>query len=344
MIEGTVSTQLARVLAGAAGANAALAAFGDEVHDDMVRVPASVTDSLWEELAGVAASQLVRALPDQGVGLWSQLFGGGGNLLDGLRDAARYLPLLADPATESIEVIDDGELTTVRHSSTTRLAPVVAAARIEFGLGVVLEQVRRAGGGPVTPVHAGFSHAAPRRRDGVVELFGTGNVTFGAESDSLTFLTADLATPLPYVRPGLAEVLRQHADLVLSAARPAPTWHDRFRAAVADALRDGDCSLRAVATRLALSSRTLQRRLAEQGTTWRAELETVRQGRVVRLLQDTDLTVDAVADRVGYSDGRALRRATQRWSGSSPRTVRGKPVNPRTVQPGGSAPVGGVRQ
>lgn len=288
-----------------------------------MRVPASVTDSLWEKLAGVAASQLVRALSDQEIGLWSQLFGGGENLLDGLRDAARYLPILADPATESIEVIDDGELTTVRHSSTTRLAPAVAAARIEFGLGVVLEQLRRAGDGTVTPVHAGFSHAAPRHHAGVAEQFGSGNVTFGAESDSLTFLTTDLTTPLPYFKPGLAAVLRQHADLVLRAVRPASTWHDRFRAAVADALRDGDCSLRAVAARLALSSRTLQRRLAEQGTTWRAELETVRQARAVWLLQDTDLTVDAVADRVGYSDARALRRATQRWHGSSPRTVRG---------------------
>ncbi|MEV4219293.1 helix-turn-helix domain-containing protein [Nonomuraea sp. NPDC049725] len=326
MIEGTVSTQLARLLAGAAGANAALAAFGDEVHHDLVRVPASVTDALWEELAGVTAAQLVRALPDQGVGLWSHMFGGGENLLDGLRDAARYLPILADPATESIEVLDDGELTTVRHSSTTRLAPAVAAARIEFGLGVVLEQLRRAGVRTVTPVHVGFSHAAPRRHDGVAELFGSRNVTFAAESDSLTFLTADLTTPLPYARPGLAQVLRQHADLLLSAVRPASTWHDRFRAAVADALRDGDCSLRAVAARLALSSRTLQRRLAEQGTTWRAELETVRQDRAVRLLRDTDLTVDAVADRVGYSDARALRRATHRWHGSSPRTVRGKPT------------------
>lgn len=321
-----MSTQLARLLAGAAGAHAELAAFGDELHDDMVRVPASVTDSLWEALADVGAPQLVRALPGQGVGLWSQLFGGGENLLDGLRDAATYLPVLADPATESIEVIDDGELTTVRHSSTTRLAPAVAAARIEFGLGVVLEQVRRAGGRTVTPVHAGFSRAAPRRHDGLAELFGSGNITFGAESDSLTFLTADLTAPLPYVRPGLAGVLRQHAGLVLRAVRPASTWHDRFRAAVADALRDGDCSLRAVAARLTLSSRTLQRRLAEQGTTWRAELETVRQGRAVRLLRDTGLTVDAVADRVGYSDARALRRATQRWHGSSPRTVRERPT------------------
>ncbi|MFI6815980.1 helix-turn-helix domain-containing protein [Nonomuraea sp. NPDC050328] len=330
-----MSTQLTRLLAGAAGANAAVAPFAGELHDDLVRVPASLTDSLWQELTGVTAAQLVRALPDQGVGLWSQLFSGGETLLDGLRDAARYLPLLADPATESIEVIDNGELTTVRHSSTTRLPPAVAATRIEFGLGVVLEQLRRAAARTVTPVHAGFAHAAPRHHDDLVNLFGSGNLAFAAESNTLTFLTADLTTPLPYVRPGLATVLRQHANLVLRAVRPASTWHDKFRAAVTAALRDGDCSLRTVATRLSLSPRTLQRRLTEQGTTWRTELETVRQSRAVRLLQNTDLTVDAIADRVGYSDARSLRRATQRWHGTSPRTVRAKSTRAGpTVVPG----------
>jgi AraC-like DNA-binding protein len=70
-----------------------------------------------------------------------------------------------------------------------------------------------------------------------------------------------------------------------------------------------------VAARLAMSPRTLQRRLRDAGTSWRDELEDVRGRSARRLLEDGGLTRASVARRLGYSDARSLRRALRRWDG-----------------------------
>ncbi|TMR30713.1 helix-turn-helix domain-containing protein [Actinomadura geliboluensis] len=94
---------------------------------------------------------------------------------------------------------------------------------------------------------------------------------------------------------------------------PDPDWLDDMRRLIATALPDGPVTVGWVANRMAVSSRTLQRRLHDAGTSWRDELECVR-GRSARLLlEDGALTREAVARRLGYSDARSLRRALRRW-------------------------------
>jgi AraC-like DNA-binding protein len=68
-----------------------------------------------------------------------------------------------------------------------------------------------------------------------------------------------------------------------------------------------------VARRLAVSPRTLQRRLAERGTTWRAELDTVRRFRAQQARQFASPTMASLATRLAYSDVRSVRRAIRRW-------------------------------
>jgi AraC-like DNA-binding protein len=76
------------------------------------------------------------------------------------------------------------------------------------------------------------------------------------------------------------------------------------------------------ALRLALSERTLRRRLTECGTTYQALVEGVRRERVEQLLGRPELTAREIARRAGFSDERALRRAVRRWHGSSPQELR----------------------
>lgn len=76
------------------------------------------------------------------------------------------------------------------------------------------------------------------------------------------------------------------------------------------------------AHRLALSERTLRRRLHECGTTYQALVEGVRRERVEQLLRRPELTARDIARRAGFSDERALRRAVRRWHGRSPQELR----------------------
>ncbi|WP_280492436.1 helix-turn-helix domain-containing protein [Nocardia asiatica] len=71
-----------------------------------------------------------------------------------------------------------------------------------------------------------------------------------------------------------------------------------------------------------MSTRTLQRQLAEQDTTWRQEYDLARYEQARALLAEGRLTTAAIARRLGYTDDRALRKAYHRWSGSSPSQAR----------------------
>ncbi|GAB0101660.1 hypothetical protein JMUB6875_06240 [Nocardia sp. JMUB6875] len=115
----------------------------------------------------------------------------------------------------------------------------------------------------------------------------------------------------------LGELLRSHADLVLASSRALPGPLEAFRAALAAALADGDLTLDAVARRLLVSRRSLQRRLADHGTTWRYEVDLLRSERAETLLAEGRSTA-AVAARLGFTDDRALRKAFRRWRGTSP--------------------------
>lgn len=107
-------------------------------------------------------------------------------------------------------------------------------------------------------------------------------------------------------------------ELLRSLGEPAlapigrGVWSDAVREILSPQLDGPVVSLRKVARLLAVSPRTLQRRLAEEGTSWRAELDAARHERAAQLLRQ-GLTHQATATRVGYSGSRALRRARRRW-------------------------------
>ncbi|MET0370521.1 MAG: helix-turn-helix domain-containing protein [Sphingobium sp.] len=77
-------------------------------------------------------------------------------------------------------------------------------------------------------------------------------------------------------------------------------------------------TLPSIATRLGLSEATLRRRLAAEGTGFREISDMVLDKMAKTWLADEDLPIDAIAERLGYSDGFAFRRGFSRINGMSP--------------------------
>jgi AraC-like DNA-binding protein len=86
--------------------------------------------------------------------------------------------------------------------------------------------------------------------------------------------------------------------------------------------KGGFRSLDEVADALHVSTRTLKRRLAAQGTTYSDVLEEQRRERAMLLLRSPGLSLDEVAEQLGYSDPSNFRRAFRRWTGLSPAAYR----------------------
>jgi AraC-like DNA-binding protein len=109
----------------------------------------------------------------------------------------------------------------------------------------------------------------------------------------------------------------------------APGWAARLRALLARRLPSEDVSLASVSRQLAVSPRTLQRRLKAEGTSLREQVDAVRRRQATRLLAEGKTKL-SVAVRLGYSDDRTLRRAMRRWENQ------GQP--PDSTGPTGTAP------
>jgi AraC-like DNA-binding protein len=181
----------------------------------------------------------------------------------------------------------------------------------QFSIGGFCARIQAVAGHPVIPAHIAFAQPPPRSHRAFTETFGTRHIDFRAPATTFTLLDEDLDRPIPSADPVLGRILRRYAATL---PLPQPTsWHSYFREVLAEAIGDGAPSLDSVARRLAVSIRTLQRRLAEHGTTWRAELETARQDRAHQAFQASPPSMIRLARELGYADPRSVRRALRRW-------------------------------
>jgi len=191
----------------------------------------------------------------------------------------------------------------------------------QFSIAGFCARISTAAGCRVVPEHVAFVQPPPRSHRAFIDTFGTRRIDFAAPATTFTLRARDLDLPLPGADPTLARILRRYA-----ATQPRPRPIDllsRVRQILVNAIDQGPPSLETLARHLSLSSRTLQRRLSEHGTTWRAELEIARQHRAHRAYQGGALDMNGLARHLGYSDPRSVRRALKRWNTE---TVNSRPV------------------
>ncbi|WP_232235952.1 AraC family transcriptional regulator ligand-binding domain-containing protein [Nocardia sp. BMG51109] len=180
-----------------------------------------------------------------------------------------------------------------------------------WGLVAVLTRARNVVDAPLNPIRVALRQRAPRDRSLFVEVFGTTAIEFGSPVDVMTFRAADMELPLATADPALAEVLQPLADALPPPPPLESAWPERVATALTQAFDEGEASLDRVARRLATSPRTLQRRLAEAGTTWRRELD---RARLARAEAAGPMSRERQAELLGYSDAGSMRRAARRWS------------------------------
>ncbi|MDX1692941.1 MAG: helix-turn-helix domain-containing protein, partial [Ketobacteraceae bacterium] len=77
-----------------------------------------------------------------------------------------------------------------------------------------------------------------------------------------------------------------------------------------------------IAARFSMSQRTLRRKLNEAGTTYQAVIDSVRESLAKEYLQNSQWTVNEIADLLGYSETNNFIRAFKRWSGHTPADYR----------------------
>ena len=145
-----------------------------------------------------------------------------------------------------------------------------------------------------------------------------GPVRFRQQASRLVFPVEALQAPVDLRGAGLSPAWRKR-QRTLREAMPNAT---QFVRAVQDAIHHtlpAGAGADAVAARLNLSRRTLQRRLTESGCSYRQMLDAIRQRHAHLLLNDPALSLKEVAFLLGYAEQSAFNHAHRRWHGASPR-------------------------
>ncbi len=152
------------------------------------------------------------------------------------------------------------------------------------------------------------------------QIFGC-PLVFGAAATEIYFSSALLDLPLPLADEAAKKQAAIRCEEELLAIEESDDLEQRIRAQL---LKTSDSApdLDTVASRLALSPRTLRRRLQSSGTSFQRVLNSVRKDLAIQYLRTTHLTVSEIADRLGYTDQSNFGRAFKGWTGVSPRTFR----------------------
>lgn len=122
--------------------------------------------------------------------------------------------------------------------------------------------------------------------------------------------------------PGLFQIVQDAALQSLKSSDQIASSISRIKAVIGDQLKTGDCTMAAVAAELGLTKHALQHTLEQEGTSYRALLNTVRRSIAERYLVDTNLPIKEIAYLAGFSEISAFSRAVRKWFGKSPRALR----------------------
>jgi AraC-like DNA-binding protein len=147
-------------------------------------------------------------------------------------------------------------------------------------------------------------------------------IEYCADETAIAFDAPVLDHKLPAVDRGLLAYLEKHAEALQRALpRAGDDLVERARRALMEELRGGEPSADRIARKLAISKRTLQRRLQELGVDFTELLDSARKDLALLYLREPTLAAYEIAYLLGYTPS-AFFRAFKRWTGRTPREMR----------------------
>ncbi len=290
--------------------------------EEDARVDKAVERAIWNEavartkqpLLGLHASRI--AAPGF-LGLPELLFTSANTLRDSIEVVERYMPLVHGRVSVRLEARGDEAMTRYSLSDEAELD----RSSIDYILGCMVAMGRGCTGRRPPVRRVALSHAAPRtseERALLTRWYGTDSIEFGAAAPAIVLDAGALDWPLLTASPRLHRLLSSHADQLMPQLHGRSTFLLRARQHLLAELETGRASLLGLARRLSLGERSLQRRLAAEGSSYAELLEEVRRDLALSYLQDPAMGLSEIAFLLGYSSQQSLDRAFRAWTGRAP--------------------------
>lgn len=184
--------------------------------------------------------------------------------------------------------------------------------------------------GAFTPLEVHLTHPGPSVVQHHETYFGC-PVFFGSDRDAILISTKVMHRANNLGDEGITQFLQRHLDQELAQIADTKSLNDRTRDTIARALSEGLPKMENVARNLGMSVRSLHRRLADDGMTFRTLTEDTRQDLAEGLLRDERYSIAEIAFLTGFSEQSSFNRAFKRWAGDTPATYRRAQLRPLTA-------------
>lgn len=140
--------------------------------------------------------------------------------------------------------------------------------------------------------------------------------------NGIAFTIHDAEKPFLTASESMWSIFEPQLNLRMDDLKKEAKFRDRVRASLMETLASGQYSMADVASRLAVSTRTLQRRLREEDTTFQKELDNLREELAMHYLSKSEYSSGQIAFLLGYQDPNSFFRAFRTWTGQTPEFAR----------------------
>jgi AraC-like DNA-binding protein len=264
------------------------------------------------------AVEVARHMPLGVLGAADYTWSASSTLMHSILRTGSHIEHLTDGLRMELQIEDGGKNAhMIMHSRVDVHPPIMT----ELTFAIIISRMRHVLGGAMALNAVRFRHLA-RGPKAPYDAFFQTTVDFGASIDEAVFPASVLQEPLVTADPELLALLRKHPRVTtVRTASSSDVFLQAARAALESALADGETEIdvTTLAKRLRTSTRSLQRRLGERKTSFSDLHDDVRRDLATTLLENDNLLLTDVAQRLGFKDVSAFHRAFRRWTGASPR-------------------------
>ena len=239
---------------------------------------------------------------------------------EGLVRVARYFPIVNSALSWTITHEGPAVRVSLRHDGIPDGLPRPYA---EYALAVTILHCRHANGLAWPLEGVTFTFPAPPATRAHEDAFAC-RVQFGQSQNGFVLTRTTWDLPSRAASSDLLRLLETHAASMLDGLDATRVTSSKVARRIVTELEGGDPSLASVARHMALSPRTLQRRLADEHTTFADVLDDTRRHIAQAYMSDRALALTEVAYLLGFSEQSAFSRACQRWFRMSPSQFRAR--------------------
>ena len=190
------------------------------------------------------------------------------------------------------------------------------AILVDMSFAYLLELGQRGTGQKIVPLL--MELARPDRAGSLHRSWFKCPVRYGAPRNMIVFRSSDLDRPFPGHNEEFLDLLTPALAAALGDLHAQSTIGEHVKAVLKRSLASGRPDVATVARHLAMSERTLQRRITDEGATFRTLLAEARQELGRQLLADPAMEIDEIACMLGFQDTSSFYRGFRDWEGVTP--------------------------